>query len=252
MGAVCSTLASTKNAVLEVKRRRAGIASPSRGGGNIDFGPLHTRSDRLNISTSDSVDHSNSVGKGSTSERHRGTYHSCNNGRSHAGAKAFDGIRGLSVLFGTSRRAKTAPAETDLSLALENRRQGSAGGYASGAAVVASATVGGSTPEVEFGRACGGEHAYSGVPDVGVDGRKKPAGATKIGETLAALPLSKVKIVIGKYPQRKIPRPTNVHIAERQPVHRVFCSKGGVCSLCFPGATYYLVLRDLPLCRRKG
>lgn len=206
MGAVCSTVTSTKNGVLKVKWRCAGLASPSSGGGNIDFGPLHTRSDRLNNSTSDSVDHSNyvvgetsrNVGKGTTSDRHRGTYHSCSNGRSHAGANALDGLRGLSVFFGTSRRAKTTPAETDSSLALENRRQAPAGVHAAGAGILHSPTVGKSTPEVKFGRACGGEHAYSGAPDVSVGEREKPAGATKIGETLAALPLSKVKIVIGK------------------------------------------------------
>lgn len=105
------------------------------------------------------------------------------------------GMVGLSGVFGFSRRGKTTPDGSSVELTSSSwfgtKRGGSAGG--TGTDPGAASLGGGLTS------AYGGAGADSRArKQVAGERRDRPTAARRIGQTLSVLPLSKVKIVIGK------------------------------------------------------
>lgn len=217
--AVSSTLASTNKTVRTVKRQGARFSPRSRVGGDIDFGPLHTRSGRLNAYPSRSVDSSKRAGiegsihvdnnqslraGGSPGER---GFQINNNSRgrwAQAGARVNDRVRALSTAVGRHRRAKTAPGGQGVdgfsSSPPSNQTRRRLSGYGTGRDGVGSATRSGDIHEEALGRVSTRENARPCARTGVVNDDQNPAAAARIRQTLAALPLSKIKIVIGKAP----------------------------------------------------
>lgn len=107
-------------------------------------------------------------------------------------------MSGLSGFFGSTRRTVTAPGGSSVDASVTSRV---AGGNSAGA-VLGSSTAGAAVSEGALSRAYGregGRQLVADKPD------ETPAAATRIGETLSALPLSKIKIVIGKFQARTVP-----------------------------------------------
>ena len=207
-----------------MKRRRAGLAIPSGDGrGSIGFGPLHARSGRSSFSPGYGHDRSKRVGGKSSTHvdinsrassvgimagygENTSSFHDGGGGGSGGGggghgrgirrqSRFLRGLHGLSGLFGNSRRGKTTPggsgADSNSISSFGNNPRGRTG-------VMGSRAASGVATEAGLTSAYGGEAADSRRRDE-VEGKsRKPPPATRIGQTLAGLPLSKVKIVIGK------------------------------------------------------
>lgn len=105
------------------------------------------------------------------------------------------GMVGLSAVFGFSRRGKTTPDGSSVELTSSSwfgtKREGSAGGTGTDPG---AASLGGGVTSA-YGGAGADSRARKQVPGERSD---RPTTARRIGQTLAVLPLSKVKIVIGK------------------------------------------------------
>lgn len=142
--------------------------------------------------------------------------------------KAGRWIPGRSGMFGNTRRAVTVPGGPSADASTSSR---TAGGN-SPAAFLGSRGAGPAVSEGGLGRAYGGE----GVPRTRANNttKTKTAAATRIGETLSALPLSKIKIVIGKLVSNTVcvRRSTKHRVSNFYP-HKSFPAQDGLSELYF-------------------
>lgn len=149
------------------------------------------------------------------------THDSGGSGRTRAGAKVLDGVRGLFSFLGNTLRENTATGGLSVGAnspsSLANRPRLPARGSDTGAGVLGSASAGAAIPEVTLHRACAGEPAHPRVRNPIAGGSEKPTAVSKIGEALVGLPLSKVKIVIGEplveVPVRQVSSLSNVDVS---------------------------------------
>ena len=212
--------------VRTVKRRSTGFVGRSANDrGSLDFGPLHTRSGRSSFSPG--YGHKRSKRVGGKSSMHVDINSRASSVRTNAGhgaststfhdssgdgggggrgirrqSRFLCGFHGLSGLLANCRHAKTTPgssgADSNSLPTFENNPRGRAGTTNTDAGVMDSSAATGVATAAGLTRAYAGESADSRRRSE-LDGRTgKPLLATRIGQTLAWLPLSKVKIVIGK------------------------------------------------------
>lgn len=215
--AIASTIVGTKETVRTLKRHRGRCRPPSCVGGIIDFGPLDVQSGSSNVCTNGSVDRAKGVGPDTTrnidiNEVSESSGHAGKQGigirinsstrQTKNGKSIIDRMRGSLLFNDDTRLSKTPPGGACVqpcsSSPVVNQHRGPAIANDTGASVLFSSTSVRASSEVCLRRASSAGPSPVPMRDVVVGGRDTSSATTKIGGTLAALPLSKVKIVIGK------------------------------------------------------